>query len=84
MLESLSNYRNFTVVEEGIYFISTVEPGGNASIRFPRFETGKITTVKDLDRPVHTNLSASPDGRSLLYTRIDREGSDVMLVENFR
>ncbi len=60
MLKSLSNYRNFTVVEEGIYFISTVEPGGNASIRFPRFETGKITTVKDLDRPVHTNLSASP------------------------
>ena len=86
VLESLSNYHSFTVVLEGIYFIPAVEPGANPSIRFLHFETGRITTVKDLDRPVPTwgNLSASPNGRHLLYTQIDREGSDLMLVENFR
>ena len=29
-------------------------------------------------------LTASPDGRYLAYTQIDRDGSNVILIENFR
>ncbi|MGH9766351.1 MAG: TolB family protein [Blastocatellia bacterium] len=29
-------------------------------------------------------LAVSPDGRSLLYCQMDRSGSDIMMVENFR
>jgi len=29
-------------------------------------------------------LAISPDGRSILYTRVQGEGSDLVLIENFR
>jgi hypothetical protein len=29
-------------------------------------------------------LAVSPDGRSILYTRVLGDGSDLMLIENFR
>ena len=28
-------------------------------------------------------LTVSPDGRSILYSQVNREGSDVMLLENY-
>ena len=33
----------------------------------------------------HTDdMTVSPDGRTILYTQLDEEASDLMLVENFR
>jgi Tol biopolymer transport system component/DNA-binding winged helix-turn-helix (wHTH) protein len=65
----------------GIYFI---EPG---RIAYSRFATAGTTTVLTLptDSVVgDPGLALSPDGRWLLYGQMDRSGSDVMLVENFR
>jgi len=77
-------YCAFCVVNEGIYFIP--EPGAErkSSIQFLSFATGKVTTVAPMSGPPSEGLSISPDGRSLLFSQVDEEGSDLMLVENFR
>ena len=76
--------RAFCLVNEGIYFIP--EPGGDRtySIQFLSFTTGKVKTVAPMLAPPTEGLSASPDGRFLLFSQADEAGSDLMLVENFR
>jgi serine/threonine protein kinase len=76
--------RAFCLVKEGIYFIP--EPGDDRkySIQFLSFTTGKVKTVAPMLAPPTEGLSASPDGRFLLFSQADEAGSDLMLVENFR
>jgi hypothetical protein len=78
----------WTVVEEGIYFL-TAENLARPAIEFFNFETGRVTEVAALATPFRywTNpggLSMSPDRRSILFTQPDRQEMDIMLVENFR
>jgi Tol biopolymer transport system component len=76
--------RNFSLVNDGIYFIPGPGADGKYSIQFLRFATGKVKTVVPIPGQLEIGLSVSPDGRSLLFSEIDEAGSDLMLVENFR
>jgi Tol biopolymer transport system component len=78
------NWQNFAVLSQGIYFIGLSQPARLRRIQFFSFATGVVTPVVTLSKPVHMGFSASADGRWILYTQIDQEGSDLMLVENFR
>ena len=72
----------FVVLEQGIYYID--QPSGEARLQFFDFARGKSTTVAhNLGEPL-LGLTASPDGRTILFTRVDASGDDLMLVENFR
>ena len=42
-----------------------------------------ITVAGNLGN-VDFGLAASPDGRTILFTRVDSSVNDLMLVENFR
>jgi Tol biopolymer transport system component len=76
---------SFAVAEKGIYFIPPADISGRSSIQFFAFSTGRTQQVAVLENPTGiTSLSVSPDGRSFLYTRVDQEDSDLMLVDNFR
>jgi hypothetical protein len=76
--------RNFSLINEGIYFIPGPGADGKYSIQFLSFATGKVKTVAPIPGQLEIGLSVSPDGRSLLFSEFDEQGSDLMLVENFR
>jgi hypothetical protein len=60
------------------------QPAGPARLQFFEFATGKSTTVARNLGDVRMGLAASPDGRTILYARVDSPVDDLMLVENFR
>ena len=79
-----SLYRhNFVVAKLGIYYATATQLDGTSTINFYRFANGSTTAILPIGRPEY-GLDVSPDGRNLVYSRIDDWASDLMLVENFR
>jgi Tol biopolymer transport system component/DNA-binding winged helix-turn-helix (wHTH) protein len=83
VLESVDK-RAFAIANEGIYFIPKPDSFGRYTIQFFNFTTKKTRPVFTIESEIDIYLSASPDGRWILYSQIDQDGSDLMLVENFR
>ena len=75
-------WRAFTVLERGIYYID--QPAAETRLQFFDLATRKSTTVARNLGDVRIGVTASPDGRTILYTRVDSSVDDLMLVENFR
>jgi len=84
VLASLSNYGNFAVVDEGIYFVPVDDDRAGSSIEFFTFATGKTSPVFTTAKPVGFGLTVSLDKRWILYSQRDLQDSDLMLVKNFR
>jgi Tol biopolymer transport system component/DNA-binding winged helix-turn-helix (wHTH) protein len=79
-------WRYWAVTEQGIYVATAVKPE-QPLIEFFSFATGQLKLVAKLEKPIPHNvpgLTVSPDGRWLLWSQLDQEGSDIILVENFR
>ena len=73
---------DFFPVEKGVYYIN--EQTDEPKLQFLNFATGKSTLVaRDLGR-VRRGLTATSDGRTILFARVDSSSDDLMLVENFR
>jgi Tol biopolymer transport system component len=75
---------SFSLVSDGIYFIPECSPDQKFSIQFLTFATGKVRPVAPIPRPPAEGLCVSMDGWSLLFSQLDEEDIDLMLVENFR
>ena len=85
---------NFDVVEGGIYYIDRVSgeagvhltdlPSGETRLQYFEFATGRSTTVASNLGIVSFGLSASRDGRTVFFSRVDSSVDELMLVENFR
>ena len=73
---------NFAPLDGGVYYID--QPSGAARLQYFDFATGRSKTVAGDLGSVHLGLTASTDGRTILYTRIDSSVDDLMVVENFR
>jgi hypothetical protein len=75
-------HRGFAVRKDGVYYLRA-GPDGEA-IRHFRFKTGEDTRVARLAKRAYLGLSVSPDGRYAIYSQLDQQGTDLMLVERFR
>ena len=77
---------HFAVTENGLYLIDTEAKGGPA-ILYYNFQTRRLSPVLILDKspvPNTPNLTASRDGRTLLYAQVEFENSTISMVENFQ
>jgi serine/threonine protein kinase len=83
VLESMY-WLNFSVVDHGIYFTSARTQEMKFSIRFFTFTTGLEKTVATIPKWPALGLTVSPDERFLVYSEREQQGSDLMLVNNFR
>lgn len=67
---------------EGVYFFNHYE--GDICMWFRDAETGQsrvLTTEADFNS---TNIDVAPHGKAVIYDRMEHNGSDLSLVENFR
>jgi eukaryotic-like serine/threonine-protein kinase len=74
--------RGWALANQDIYFASS-----ESVIEFFNLATGKITPVATTEKRLARwipSLTVSPDGKHMLYTQIDQQGGDLMLMENFR
>jgi Tol biopolymer transport system component len=85
---------NFVVLEGGIYYVERVsgkggfyyteQPSGETRLQYFDFATRRSTTVARTLGHVDLPLTASADGRTILYARMDSSVEDLMLVDDFR
>jgi serine/threonine protein kinase len=73
---------NWHLFGNGTYYIDQL--GDENRLQYLNFVTGKSTTVARNLGEVAAGLTATPDGRTILYTRVDSYVVDLMQVENFR
>lgn len=69
----------------GVYFLNP-EARPHLSIEFYSFADGRTTPVATIEKELFWSgpgLTATPDGRWILYAQNDQTESDIMLVENF-
>jgi Tol biopolymer transport system component/DNA-binding winged helix-turn-helix (wHTH) protein len=94
------NRRAFVPIETGIYYVEDIGrspsegsfamgqgflgQGGRARLRFFEFASATSKVVADLGERLGLGLAASPDGRAIIFTRLDSPSSDLMMIENFR
>jgi hypothetical protein len=84
----------FAALKDGIYYIDRPsgggavgyidQPSGETRLQYFEFATRRSTTVARNLGKVGAFLTASRDGRTILFTRMDSSVDDLMLVENFR
>jgi hypothetical protein len=78
----LQQWRDWTLVDDGIFFFRQ-RSAPKSVLSFFDFATARVRDVTTLEKPGEW-ISASVDGKFVLYHQLDHEESNIMLLENFR
>jgi Tol biopolymer transport system component len=72
----------FALVDDGIYYVD--RPDRETRLRYLSLADGKSGIVASGLGRVTPLITATPDGRTVLFSRQDYSRQDLVLVENFR
>jgi tricorn protease-like protein len=84
-LENVHDSRYFDVTARGAYFLRDAAPPGE--LVFYDFATHRSKPLIDLESRFlrgMPSLSVTPDDVWMLYAEVDNNGSDILMLENFR
>jgi Tol biopolymer transport system component len=84
VLPSLNDATAFAVSAGGIFFVPRTNLTRAATVEFLDFKDRSTSTIVRAAKPTLGGMSAHPNGRSLLYSQIDREEADLILSEKVR
>ncbi len=77
------DWLNWAPARGGVYFIDRTEPDKTQLARLD-LETRRIRALVTIPKFLYkSGLSLAPDGRTLLYTKIEKSEADLILVDNF-
>ena len=68
----------------GLYFVANSTPTTPGEMMFYRFPDGPVTKISGVESPAGQPPSVSPEGRYLLYTKMNSSGVDLMILENLQ
>jgi hypothetical protein len=74
--------RSFDVTAKGLYFLAG-SVSSSTELRLLNFASFETSTIASFDRFLRDRMSVSRDDAYLLYTRIDQQTNDLMLVDRF-
>ena len=75
--------RSWAVTAEGVWYL-WAESLQHGELRFFDFKTRKTSSPLTMTKPLIVGLALSPDGTHLLFNQRDQQGSEILLMENFR
>jgi len=78
----LQQWRDWALANNGIFFFRE-RSAPHPVLRFFDFAKASVGDVATLEKPGEW-ISASADGKFVLYHQLDHEESNIMLLENFR
>jgi len=76
-------YRSWVLVEDGIYYLNNQDLK-RPRIDFLRFATGRVEQILELPESAGSDISISPNRRTLLTCFAGPPSSEILVVENFR
>jgi Tol biopolymer transport system component/DNA-binding winged helix-turn-helix (wHTH) protein len=82
----LGYWGHYAVTDNGLYLVDADAKGGPA-LMYYNFQTRRLSPILTLEKnpvPWTPNLSASRDGRTLLYAQVEFENSTISMAENFQ
>jgi len=71
----------WTIVPGGVYFVPADAP---KSLSYFDFRAKRVRPIFESDKRFWYGLSVAPDGRHILYSKVDEENQDIMLADKFR
>jgi dipeptidyl aminopeptidase/acylaminoacyl peptidase len=84
VLESLNDPVSFAPSKLGICYVPRTNLATAGSIEFVDFARRATTMIARINRPLMVGMSAHPDGQSLLYSQVDREESDLIMLQRMQ